>query len=380
MDYCGSYVPLIRESEVLRSVDSGRKPTTINKLSSAFDLKAMLKPGDRLWLMMGSTNASVALAAFRMDVEVHQLSLPRLSSWLNRVKTEEEGERAGKGRLKVKPEHVLAASQEAPDLFYPMTPAQAEVLEIMAAWQRLDDAMESRKAAANLLRSRIYQEAVVYGRAGGQQLPSDPKEARETLKAVLFDLLSTKDEKGRKRTPENPHIAFLVEQEDRERAQLDRVCDNNSFYRHLFGNVEGVGPGLGARFISAIERIERFEKPRDLSNYAGLLPRGKEGCLPSRMRSKGQPLSRSPELNAACFLLQDHMFQWGRKTMLGQMLHQQVERDCPCTAEQRKADKDLRRRYVGVVKQARIDMTCYFLEKIVWPRWWQYLGLTSDSQ
>ncbi|MEK7201537.1 MAG: transposase, partial [Patescibacteria group bacterium] len=171
------------------------------------------------------------------------------------------------------------------------------------------------------------------------------------------------------------HVAFLVEQEERERSWLENLCKGSAFYLHLFGDVEGVGPSIGARFIAAIERIERFSQRTDLSNYAGMLPRGKEGTLPARRYSRGKTLSRDPQLNAACFILQEYMFQWGRNQPLGQRLISQVERNCPCTPEERQQDKDLRRKHAEAVKQARIAMTRYFLEYIVWPRWSEYMVL-----
>lgn len=376
--YVASYVPLIpREDKKIEILswdpDSKKSKPARIKISCAFDLKSLLQPGDHLWLMMGSTNAALALAAFRRGVVVHQLSLPRLLNWLAK-QSQQEKEEEGERRFKVKLDHVLAVSQQAPHLFYEMNPAQAEVLEISSAWQAVEDATKAWIGAANLIRSRLYREALVDNRVGKEILSSNPKKAVSRLRAIISDLLDTKDERGRKRTPNHRHIAYLVEERERQLANLARVCQKNSFFQFMFGDVEGVGPFLGASFIAAIERIERFPTPEDLSNYAGMLPRGKEGQLPSRKRSKGQLLSRSPKLNTACFGFQEHMFQWGRKTPLGQMLNQEITRLCPCTQEERNHDKELRRRHAEAVKVARIHITRYFLEAIVWPRWKEYLA------
>ncbi|MDP2641569.1 MAG: transposase [Candidatus Yanofskybacteria bacterium] len=386
MHYAASYVPLVQEeAQVLRwDPNSRRKPTSVT-VGSAFALKALLEPGDHLWLMMGSTNVIAALSAFRKGVEVHQLSFPRVQSWLssNGRQTEEEDteeEQVGR-RTKVHPSQVLRAAQETPHLFYSLSGQQNEVLEIMGAWDEVRVAMRERLSSSNTLRASIHYQANVYGRVRGKQLPADPDEAQEQLSWILYDLLDTRerDEQGkltgRKRAPSDPHIALLAEDEERKRSDLERICSRSAFYQHLFGDVEGVGSMIGARVIAAVERIERFARPEDLSNYAGMLPRGKEGHMPARKSSKGQMLSRSPKLNTTCFLLQDHMFQWGRNSELGQRLIGQVERNCPCTAEQRQKDKDLRRKHAQAVKQARIAMTRYFLEKIVWPRWRSYMGM-----
>ncbi len=376
--YAASYVPLMRETEVLRwEPDSRRKPYAL-KVKDAFELLSKLEAGDHVWLMMGSTNAAVALTAFRKGVTVHQLSFSRASSLLvingNKEPKQEEAasdqeQRSHGHRTKIQPSQILRVSQEAPQLFYPMSMGQAEALEIIATWQRVNDAMEARKAAANLVRTRIQQDALLYGKARGKDIST-----KEELEALLADLLDTKDEQNRKHVPGDPHIAFLAEQEEHERSRLRNLCRDSAFYLHLFDDVEGVGPNIGARFITGVERIERFKRPEDLSNYAGMLPRGKEGKLPSRKRSKGQTLSRDPILNSACWLLQDQMFQWGKKMPLGQILIQQVERECPCTPEQRKGDKELRRKHAQAVAEACIAMTRYFLEKIVWPKWREYIS------
>ncbi|OGZ22196.1 MAG: hypothetical protein A3D46_00995 [Candidatus Nealsonbacteria bacterium RIFCSPHIGHO2_02_FULL_43_13] len=150
-------------------------------------------------------------------------------------------------------------------------------------------------------------------------------------------------------------------------------------FNHIFGSVDGIGPKLAARFIAAIERIERFERPEDLSNYAGMLPRGVEGKMPSRRNSKGATLSRDPGLNTACFLFQEQMFRYGRNTELGQMLIKQVQRNCPYAKEERRKDAELRKKYSGAVKEARIAVTRYLLEKIIWPRWNEYMAMKTAS-
>ena len=375
MKYFASFLPLVRESLVLCQ-DGFKKPSTL-KVNDAFSLMEALNPEDELWLMMGSTNATIALAAFRKGVTIHQISFPRISSWLAKngevkeaeEETSEEEKTESFGRkTKVSPSQIRAASIEAPEIFYSMSVKQGEVLEIISALQALLDAMEARKAAANLLRTRVQREALLYGKFQGWKVSTN-----EDLKRLLDDLLGSKDEKGRKLSPFDPHLKFLTQEEELAREKLDRICKKSPFFAVLFGQVEGVGPAIGARFISAIERIERFEKPEDLSNYAGMLPRGKEGKMPSKKGSKGQMLSRSPRLNTACFLLQDQMFQWGRKSELGQMLDQQIQQECPCAQEERAKDKELRRKYVEAVTRARIKMTRHFLEKIVFPRWREYI-------
>jgi len=370
MQYFASYVPLMKGATVL-AVDKKGKTRKLEEVD-AFKLKTVMKPGDELCLMMGSTNAVVAAAAFRLGVDVRQISYLRALSALNGRKKAEIEEERGNGKHKFSPEDIHLISQKSPESFYRMTPSQGEVLEIMAAWQSFSDAMEIRKRYTNIASARLKSRAAIFGHVVGKEVIDG-----KSLKRVLNDELGVKDEEGKKKRPNDSRLQVLMEAEEQAGRQLEEVVRSSGLYQHIFGSVDGVGPRLGARIIAAIERVERFDRPKDLSNYGGFLPRGPEGKLPSRKNSKGKMLSRKPALNTSGFLFQDQEFTYGRNTELGQMLIKQIERNCPCTAEQRKKDKDLRKRYAVAGKEARIAVTRYLLEKIVWPRWWEYVGLST---
>ena len=349
--YFASYVPIIREAEVKTS--GGKEPEVLEL--DAFGLMKILKSGDSLWLMMGSTNVVVAFGAFRRGVEVHQISYLRASSKLK--------------KHKLTADDVFALARGHPDLFYSVTSAQSEVLEIIANGNEFFDAMEVRKAYANLARSRIQQNAAMYGRAMGVDITTF-----EELAELVKKQLGIKEKK-----PADQSLQILLAREAQFGNQLDSTMKKSKMFNHIFGSVDGIGPKLAARFIAAIERIERFERPEDLSNYAGMLPRGVEGKMPSRRNSKGATLSRDPGLNTACFLFQEQMFRYGRNTELGQMLIKQVQRNCPCAKEERRKDAELPKKYSGAVKEARIAVTRYLLEKIIWPRWNEYMAMKTAS-
>ena len=361
--YFASYIPITREVAVKTS--GGKEPEVLEL--DAFGLMKILKSGDSLWLMMGSTNAAVAFGAFRRGVEVHQISYLRASSKL-KLQQHDEGDNSGK-KHKLTADDVFVLASGHPDLFYSVTSAQSEVLEIIANGNEFFDAMEVRKAYANLARSRIQQNAAMYGRAMGVDITTF-----EELAELVKKQLGIKEKK-----PADQSLQILLAREAQFGNQLDSTMKKSKMFNHIFGSVDGIGPKLAARFIAAIERIERFERPEDLSNYAGMLPRGVEGKMPSRRNSKGATLSRDPGLNTACFLFQEQMFRYGRNTELGQMLIKQVQRNCPCAKEERRKDAELRKKYSGAVKEARIAVTRYLLEKIIWPRWNEYMAMKTAS-
>jgi hypothetical protein len=363
VEYFASFVPLRRDSIVLCQDGSGVSTLVIK---DSFSLLERLQPGDKLWQMMGSTNSNIALAAFRKGVEVYEISYPRIRSWLQK-----NGNSARQG---ITPEDVRKVAQEQPSLFYPLLPAQSEILEIITAWEALSEIMRKRIDFSNTLRHLILREVIISGEYEGRKINS-----KEELEIFLTELLvGIRDEEGRKLPPRDPVLASLLKQEERARRNLKRICERSNFYQQVFGDVEGVGPILAARFISAIVRIERFKKPTDLSNYAGMLPRGREGKLPSKKRSKGEFLSRSPELNNASFLFQEVIYRWGGvNTPLGQMLRELIHQECPFTPEERAKNEELKRRYREAVKKAKIRVTRYFLEEIIWPRWKVYVESSS---
>lgn len=369
MQYFASYVPIVTGATVL-AVDDKGKTRRLDEVD-AFGLKTVMKPGDELWLMMGSTNAIVAVAAFKRGIVVRQISHPRALSALNGQRAEgSNGENDRKHKLSA--EDIRLISQTHPEFFYTMTASQQEVLEITAAWLSFSGAMDVRQRYGSTVRARITSLAAIYGSYLNREVNDV-----ESLKEVLRSELGAKDQGGKKRKPNDARLQLLIEAEEEAGRRLDKIVKGSGLYRHIFGSVTGVGPRLGARIIAATERIERFDRPKDLSNYGGFLPRGPEGKLPSRKTSRGKILSRKPSLNTTGFLFQDQEFTYGRNSELGQMLIAQVQRNCPCTAEQRKANKELRKQYVIAVKEARIAITRYLLEKIVWPRWREYMGIST---
>ena len=74
MRWYASYVPLVPLNKGATVLAVGKKGKT-RKVEEvdAFKLKTIVRPGDELWLMMGSTNAVVAAAAFRLGVDVRQI-------------------------------------------------------------------------------------------------------------------------------------------------------------------------------------------------------------------------------------------------------------------------------------------------------------------
>lgn len=342
MHYYAAYVPVMKEIAVFCGEESQEL--------DALGLLSLMRPNDELWLMMGSTNADVALGAFRRGVILHQLSYARAKSALSVLSSGNGGE-----RIKISAQDVRELALARSEVFYSMHARQGEVLEIMTAWDEVDQAMEARKAYANRLRASMRKDAVV----SGQQISTDE------LKDKIEKALET-----------DQGLQYFTSVETRAENRLAKVMRGSAFYSAIFGDIKGVGPKIAARFVSAIERIERFAAPKDLSNYAGMLPRGQSGKLPSRrLASQGRELlSRSPALNTACFNVQEWMLKYGKNTQLGAVLHDKIRELCPCTAEERGQDKELRKRHVAVVRQARIEMTRVFLEQFVHPRWTAYVG------
>lgn len=340
MKYISTFIPVMKKGTV--SVDGK------DVECDALELMQRMGPEDELWLMMGSTNAAVALGAYRKGVKVHQISYPRA--------------RSSNGEQKVSLDGIREIVERQPQLFYSLYPQQSEVLEIISAWQDVEDAMEARKEYANRLRARVMARAVIEGR-----------KTKEQLEEEIEQLLGKKS-KGIK--PADAGMQYFLEKEKKAEQELAKVIGKSGLYNQVFKLVGGVGAKLAARFIAGIERIERFQRAKDLSNYAGLLPRGKDGRLPSRRQAgqNNEQLSRSPKLNTACFNLQEWLFIYGKNTELGAFMREEMERRCPCTAEQRKNDPELRKRYAAAVKQARILTTRRFLEEIVWPKWRSYVG------
>lgn len=369
MQYFAGTVPLVKEASVLYR--AGGKRARPLKAMDGFALVLLINEGDELYLMMGSTNTVVALGAMRRGAKVFQLSYARASAYLAQngptqktTSDEEMKEITGDGgqdsKTKISSFDVHRIAMFAPEFFYPLQSKDAEALEISRAWGRLSAAMEDRKARINRMRVAYYQDAVM----GGQDIGVTIDEVR-----AAFDELVDK-----KKTTDM-QLRFLFDEEDKASKELDSVMSHSGLYKVVFKPIEGVGPRIAARFISAIERIVRFDTPDDLSRYAGMAPT-RDGKLPSRKR--GGLVSRKPSLNTACYMLQDQMGGYSANTPFGQALKEQVARECPCTQEERNADKTLKSKHGIAVRRARIAMTRLFLKQI-WEDWRKYAGLPKSA-
>jgi len=294
MRYVASTMPLMKEATVLEISQNGRPR---EHKTDTFEFVSSLAPGDELWLMMGSTNAAVAAAAFRRGVDVRQISYVRAGG-------------GGAERKRFTPQDVLELVTANPGAFYRTFPQDGEVLAVVSAWQDLVLAMEGRKAYANQVRALLQARGLLAG-------VSSASEVKEEIERRV----GTKD-------PQDPGMQAFMAQEKEAMAVLEKAVKASEVYRSVFEPVEGVGPRIAARFMVAIERVDRFATAEDLLRYAGMAPT-KDGKLPSRRR--GAVLSRSPGLNNSCYMFQEQIFGYGRMSPYGVVLSEQIERECPCT-------------------------------------------------
>lgn len=406
MRYFASYIPLknqegkTKKPYVIRVDETGE--TSRIPLSDPLDFVFSLGADDELWLMMGSTNAAVAAGAHRAGVTVHQLSYTRALPFVR-----ERRGKDGEGRVKISPEDVLfIAAKVQSGLFYPMHPQQGEVLQVIAAFQNWQRKLKARIGYVNENRQTLFTEAAVYRRIAGMSVSSS--QGRDELLEIIF----SKEEPLKKITkmklaperavelfawagkkdPRDQNMLVLLKAEQSAERAMKKALDGCELYWQVFEPVDHIGVAIVAHFIAGIERIERFAKPGDLMIYAGMLGKG-GGPLPSRYRTNGKPLSRSPLLNNACHMFQEQMFQYGANSYYGQMIHGQIAQECPCTQEERrkvwerrklkrvapevlKADDELLARHEAAVKQAKIAATRVFL-KYVWKGW--RAQLASDA-
>lgn len=351
--YFASYVPIMQAKKTVVFVREGYEEARKMELGGALELIQLLHAGDELFLMMGSTNAAVALGAVRRGVSVHQISYARAITFL----AGEEGVEEESGKKRIKSEHVLQIASGKPGLFYSAFRHQLEVLEITSAWEALSRAMKARMNYANEVRSHLQRQAVISG------LSIDVKELDAQIEAQV----------GRP-DPQDPFMQAFLSREKQRGNELDSVMRHSELYKAVFGPIRGIGPRIAARIIAEVGNIDRFKTAQDLSRYGGFEPT-REGKLPSKKR--GGVVNRSPLMNAVGFLAQDQMWTYGAKTELGIMLRDHVNRECPCTPEERKNDPELRKKWLGAVKRARINMTRELLRQ-VWENWRRHVGLPVE--
>jgi len=255
-----------------------------------------LKGGDIVSMSLGGSGDNFAFALSRMGqtVEATVLRLPPF------ILKHERGE--GDKKLDA---HLLARFvKEKPELFYPVYVRDRSIVKVRETLRVRMDAMKARIACGQRLRQRTL----------GEIFCSEEGKYPEGGIEKYYDGLKTND----------PIFTALSAEEGKADRSLLKAVEATEVFQKVLNPVEGLGPAIGSRIISAVMDIRRFEKDSQLKKFMGVhVQPGNEahptGIFPRRRN--GEIANWHPDSRQAVYLLVDQFIknkgsEWGQYFLL----------------------------------------------------------------
>lgn len=245
-----------------------------------------LKEGDIVAMILGGSGDYFAYALARRGEEAGT-SVMRIPPFIF-AKHRENGNKDKDAQL------LAELVRTSPDLFYQVDVRDRALIRVREALIARTDAMKARIACEQRLRQRIIGEVFcqpdgLYPEGGIEKL-YDERRAND----VIFGALAA--------------------EEKRRESELKKALDGLDIYHKLFEPIEGCGPMIAARIISAVIDIRRFEKDAKLKAFCGVHVQN-DGRF--ARRRQGQVANWHPDARQALFLLADQFnrrpnSEWGR--------------------------------------------------------------------
>jgi hypothetical protein len=256
-----------------------------------------LSPGDTVSMVMGGSGDYLA---FGLSVQGDMIGAKVL-----RIPPFVMVSRRGKDTDKDGDAEFLARLVESePKLFTPVYVRDRQIIMVRELQRLRIDTMKARIGCAQRHRQR-YLGNVFCSTSGLFPQGGIEKEfeAKRDNDAVLNALLS---------------------EESQIKSDLEEAVEATDVWQKVMSQVEGLGYSIGARLISVIQDIRRFESREALKKYVGA--HVEDGNRFPRRR-KGQPAGWSNEARQALFLLIDQWNRrpqsvWGQKFLANKALYQ----------------------------------------------------------
>lgn len=249
-----------------------------------------LMAGDVVAMSLGGSGDCLAYALARQGLETGA-KVWRLPTYALK---QARGEEAAKDE---DPALLAGLALEQPTLFHEVGQRDLGVIKVREAWFALENVMKARIGCDQRLRQCAI--GLIYTRTGGLYEEGMVERAYDNAKAN--DAVSQ---------------ALATEEHQRE-VELNRALKGLDIYQQLFVPIEGLGPAIAGRLITAIVNIGRFENEHKLKAFCGVhvLP---DGSFPRQRRA--QVCNWNPLARQALFLLGDQFNRrpgsvWGKRLL-----------------------------------------------------------------
>lgn len=263
---------------ILRIVENQRY--RVAHIPDAYD---GITEGDTLAMLLGGSGDYLASAAARI-ASAKGGKVVRIAPFV----FQKEREAAGYGADKEQDAALLATlAREKPGLFYAVAERDQSLILVRERFLLRMDAMKARIACEQRLRQRVIGN--IFTNPGGIFPEGGIEKAFDDLKAN--DLI----------------YQALEKEESRAERELAKALDGLDVYTAVFKPIEGMGPLIAARIISAVVDIRRFSTPSKLAAFAGVHVL-EDGRFPRRRNN--EVANWHGDLRQALFLSSE---QWNRR-------------------------------------------------------------------
>jgi|CXWL01.1.fsa_nt_gi hypothetical protein len=282
------------QHRVKRTAEGASHPTRVAILeNNSFTMKELedeeaelsflqnLTEGDALALALGGSGDYFAYALARQGDTVGAKVFRAPTYRLKQAREAVEGDK--------KEDHVLLASLLAsnPDFFYEASVRDRALMRVSVAWRALEEAMKARIACEQRLRQNFIGKIFtnkegLYPEGGIEKAFAEEKASNVILEA-------------------------LKKEEGRRGRELEQALEELDVYTEIFKPIEGMGPRIAGRIISAVGDIRRFETAPKLIKFLGVHVLS-DGTFPRRRQ--GQVANWHGDGRQALYLAAD---QWNKR-------------------------------------------------------------------
>lgn len=261
----------------------GKEMLVVHKVPATFD---GLRSSDTVAMVLGGSGDRLAFAISRLGDD-KGVRMMRVSPAVLK---------AERGIGDKKDDAVLLSNlvQTKADLFYLITPRDRNLILLREVYRARIDAMKARIGCEQRLRQHFI---------GG--IFCTEADIREGDIEQLFD-----EEKAN-----DSIFQAMTNEEARRERELIKLIKASDIYKELFEPIEGCGPMIAARLITAIQDIRRFSTKGKLTKFCGAHVQ-EDGIFP-RQRS-GQGANWHGDARQALYLIGDQFNRrpnsvWGLK-------------------------------------------------------------------
>lgn len=214
-----------------------------------------LQKGDALALSLGGSGDYFAYALARQGEQV--------GARVFRIPPFKLKEAREASNNKKEEDHVLLASlfYAKPELFYEASVRDRALMRATVAWRALEESMKARIACEQRLRQSFIGK--VFTNKDGVYPEGGLEKAYTAEKAS------------------NAILDALQKEESRRGRELEQALEDLDVYTEIFKPIEGMGPRIAGRIISAVGDIRRFETSAKLVAFLGVHVL-KDGTFPRR--------------------------------------------------------------------------------------------------